>query len=45
MVAFAPDLVQQRPESQMARNLYDCPEITVGPVRALQHTSGSHRML
>jgi hypothetical protein len=26
-----PDQVQQRPESQMARNLYDCPEIPVGP--------------
>jgi hypothetical protein len=26
-----PDQVQQRPESQMARSLYDCPEIPVGP--------------
>jgi len=26
-----PDHVQQRPESQMARSLYDCPEIPVGP--------------
>lgn len=26
-----PDQVQQRPESQMVRSLYDCPEIPVGP--------------
>ncbi len=26
-----PDQVQQRPESQIARSLYDCPEIPVGP--------------
>jgi hypothetical protein len=26
-----PDQVQQRPESQMERSLYDCPEISVGP--------------
>jgi len=26
-----PDQVQQRPESQMERSLYDCPEIAVGP--------------
>ena len=26
-----PDQFQQRPESQMVRNLYDCPEIPVGP--------------
>jgi hypothetical protein len=26
-----PDQVQQRPESQMERRLYDCPEIPVGP--------------
>jgi hypothetical protein len=26
-----PDQVQQRPESQTARSLYDCPEIPVGP--------------
>src|SRR5215472_10653509 len=26
-----PDQVQQRPESQMERSLYDCPEIPVGP--------------
>ncbi len=26
-----PDLFQQRPESQMVRSLYDCPEIPVGP--------------
>src|SRR5581483_11236946 len=26
-----PDQVQQRPESQMARSLYDCPWIPVGP--------------
>ncbi len=26
-----PDQVQQRPESQMARSLYDCPEVPVGP--------------
>jgi hypothetical protein len=25
-----PDQVQQRPESQMGRNLYDCPEVPVG---------------
>ncbi len=25
-----PDQVQQRPESQMERNLYDCPEVLVG---------------
>jgi hypothetical protein len=26
-----PDQSQQRPESQMARSLYDCPQIPVGP--------------
>lgn len=26
-----PDQVQQHPESQMARSLYDCPQIPVGP--------------
>ncbi len=26
-----PDQVQQRPESQMVRSLYDCPQIPVGP--------------
>jgi hypothetical protein len=26
-----PDLSQQRPESQMVRSLYDCPEVPVGP--------------
>jgi len=26
-----PDQVQQRPESQMARSLYDCPNVPVGP--------------
>jgi hypothetical protein len=26
-----PDQLQQRPESQIARSLYDCPEIAVGP--------------
>ncbi len=26
-----PDQFQQRPESQLARRLYDCPEIVVGP--------------
>lgn len=26
-----PDQFQQRPESQMVRSLYDCPEIPVGP--------------
>ena len=26
-----PDQLQQRPESQMARSLYDCPQILVGP--------------
>jgi hypothetical protein len=26
-----PDQVQQRPESQMMRSLYDCPQIRVGP--------------
>jgi hypothetical protein len=26
-----PDQLQQRPESQMVRSLYDCPEIPVGP--------------
>ncbi len=26
-----PDQVQQRPESQMVRSLYDCPEVPVGP--------------
>jgi hypothetical protein len=26
-----PDQVQQRPESQLIRSLYDCPEIPVGP--------------
>jgi hypothetical protein len=26
-----PDQVQQRPESQMERSLYDCPQIPVGP--------------
>ena len=28
---FPPDQVQQRPESQMVRSLYDCPQIPVGP--------------
>lgn len=28
---LSPDQVQQRPESQMVRNLYDCPQIPVGP--------------
>jgi hypothetical protein len=27
---FPPDQVQQRPESQVGRNLYDCPEVPVG---------------
>jgi hypothetical protein len=26
-----PDQIQQRPESQMVRSLYDCPEVPVGP--------------
>jgi hypothetical protein len=26
-----PDLVQQRPESQTVRSLYDCPQVPVGP--------------
>jgi hypothetical protein len=26
-----PDQVQQRPESQMVRSLYDCPQVPVGP--------------
>jgi len=26
-----PDQVQRRPESQMMRNLYDCPQVPVGP--------------
>jgi hypothetical protein len=26
-----PDQLQQRPESQMVRSLYDCPEVPVGP--------------
>ena len=26
-----PDQLQQRPESQMVRNLYDCPQVPVGP--------------
>jgi hypothetical protein len=26
-----PDQFQQRPESQMVRNLYDCPQVPVGP--------------
>ncbi|GHO98839.1 hypothetical protein KSF_088870 [Reticulibacter mediterranei] len=26
-----PDQFQQRPESQMVRNLYDCPDVPVGP--------------
>ena len=29
-----PDQFQQRPESQMQRSLYDCPEIPVGPAGA-----------
>ena len=28
---WPPDQSQQRPESQMARSLYDCPQIPVGP--------------
>src|SRR5579864_8437133 len=28
-----PDQLQQRPESQMVRSLYDCPEVPVGPER------------
>jgi hypothetical protein len=28
---LSPDQSQQRPESQMERSLYDCPEIPVGP--------------
>ena len=28
---LAPDQVQQRPESQTTRTLYDCPEIPIGP--------------
>jgi hypothetical protein len=40
-----PDQLQQRPESQMVRSLYDCPEIPVGKDgRALpcdcRHASG-----
>ena len=30
-VHLPPDQVQQRPESQMERSLYDCPQIPVGP--------------
>ena len=30
-----PDQVQQRPESQMVRSLYDCPQIPVGPAGVL----------
>jgi hypothetical protein len=29
-----PDQLQQRPESQLVRSLYDCPEIPVGPDQA-----------
>ncbi|MEO6889686.1 MAG: hypothetical protein ABI456_10345, partial [Ktedonobacteraceae bacterium] len=28
---FPPDPFQQRPESQVARSLYDCPEVPIGP--------------
>src|SRR5215472_8680330 len=28
---FPPDQVQQRPESQTVRSLYDCPQVPVGP--------------
>ena len=28
---FPPDQFQQRPESQVARSLYDCPKIPIGP--------------
>jgi hypothetical protein len=28
---FPPDQVQQRPESQTVRSLYDCPDVPVGP--------------
>src|SRR6266699_2850967 len=28
---FPPDQFQQRPESQVARSLYDCPEVPIGP--------------
>jgi hypothetical protein len=28
---FPPDQIQQRPESQIVRSLYDCPEIPIGP--------------
>jgi hypothetical protein len=30
-----PDQLQQRPESQIVRSLYDCPEVPVGPEGAL----------
>jgi hypothetical protein len=30
-----PDLVQQRPESQTVRSLYDCPQVPVGPAGVL----------
>jgi hypothetical protein len=30
-----PDQIQQRPESQVERSLYDCPEVPVGPERVL----------
>ncbi len=30
-----PDQVQQRPESQMVRSLYDCPQVPVGPAGVL----------
>jgi hypothetical protein len=30
-----PDQIQQRPESQMVRSLYDCPQVPVGPAGVL----------
>ncbi len=30
-----PDQIQQRPESQMVRRLYDCPQVPVGPAGVL----------
>ena len=43
-----PDQVQQRPESQVVRSLYDCPEVPVGPegvpcrVIVATHPAGSN---
>ncbi len=31
-----PDQLQQRPESQVVRSLYDCPEVPVGPAGVLR---------